>query len=310
MFKDIVSNEEAKRFLQNELRMKKSSATYLFNGKRGSNPMEFALAFAKANLCEEEENDFCGVCSRCRRVDSGNYPDLHIYGHEGTIKIDEVREIIYKASSTSYEGDKRIFILDNVENLRKEAANALLKSIEEPEEGTFFILLSETLNIIPTILSRSILVNIAKKNMEELGVTKGEYDFFFGNTREIEEYKRRGLDISHEESYRDIGALLKEYKEEQDLEVKIRVYRALRDFMGRRISLDNLDKMYFAQEIAKGLAKSKGFDRTREAAEEMMYCATLLAKTPEKMEKLLEMKGYNKFNVNLSLLLKIFFLEI
>jgi len=310
MFRDIVSNEEAKRFLQNELRMKKSSATYLFNGKRGSNPMEFAMAFSKAILCDEVENDFCGECSSCRRVESGNYPDIHIYGHDRTIKIDEVREIIYKASSTSYEGNKRIFILDNVENLRKEAANALLKSIEEPERGTFFILLSETLNIIPTILSRSILVNIAKKNQEELGIDKREYDFFFGNTREIEEYSSRGLVISKEESYREIGVLLKEYKEEQDLEVKMRVYRALRDFMGRRISLDNLDKIYFAQEIAKGLSKTKGFDRTREVAEELMYCAMLLARSPETMEKLLELKRYNKFNVNLGLLLKLFFLEI
>ena len=121
MFRDIVSNEEAKTFLQNELKMKKSSGTYLFNGKRGSNPMEFALAYAKALLCKEEEHDFCDECSSCRRINSGNYPDVHIYGRDNTIKIGEVREIIYKASSSSYEGDKRVFILDNIENLRKEA---------------------------------------------------------------------------------------------------------------------------------------------------------------------------------------------
>lgn len=310
MFENIVSNEETKRFLQNELKMKKRSATYLFNGKRGSNPMEFAIAFAKAILCEELESDFCDKCSSCKRIESGNYPDLHIYGRDSVIKIDDVREIIYKASSTSFEGSKRIFILDNVEGLRKEAANALLKTIEEPEVGTYFILLSNTLNIIPTILSRSILVNIAKKSREELGVTEKEYSFFFGNTRDIEECKERDLDISKTESYKDISVFLKEYKEEKDLKAKIRVYRSLRDFMEKRHSLDNLDKNYFAGEVLKGISKTKTFDKTRELAEEIMYSAMLLSKSSSTMEQLIELKGYNKFNVNLSLLLKVFFLEI
>ena len=310
MFRDIVSNEEAKTFLQNELKMKKSSGTYLFNGKRGSNPMEFALAYAKALLCTDEEYDFCDECSSCRRINSGNYPDVHIYGRDNTIKIDEVREIIYKASSSSFEGDKRVFILDNIENLRKEAANALLKTIEEPERGTFFILLSNTLNIIPTILSRSILVNIAKKNMEELGVTREEYDFFFGNTSEIEEYREKVLDIKNPESYREIGVFLKEYKEDKELDVKIKVYKALRDFIGNRALIEDMDKIYFAQEIARGLSKTKEFDKTREVAEEMMYYSMLLSKNTKGMERLIELKGYNKFNVNLGLLLKVFFLEI
>lgn len=310
MFENMVSNEDAKRFLQNELKMKKRSATYLFNGKRGSNPMEFAIAFAKAILCEELEDDFCDKCSSCKRIDSGNYPDLHVYGHDSVIKIDDVREIIYKASSTSFEGNKRIFILDNVEALRKEAANALLKTIEEPEAGTYFILLSNTLNIIPTILSRSILVNIAKKSREELDVTEKEYNFFFGNTRDIEEWKKKDLDIFKTESYKEISVFLREYKEENDLNAKIRVYRSLRDFMEKRHSLDNLDKNYFAGEVVKGLAKTKTFDKTRELAEEVMYWAMLLSKSPKTMEQLIELKGYNKFNVNLSLLLKVFFLEI
>ena len=310
MFENMVSNEDTKRFLQNELKMKKRAATYLFNGKRGSNPMEFAIAFAKAILCEEQENDFCDKCSSCKRIDSGNYPDLHIYGHDSVIRIDDVREIIYKASSTSFEGNKRIFILDNVEALRKEAANALLKTIEEPEVGTYFILLSNTLNIIPTILSRSILVNIAKKSREELGVTEKEYSFFFGNTRDIEEWKKKEQDIFKTESYKEISVFLKEYKEENDLNAKIRVYRSLRDFMEKRHSLDNLDKNYFASEVVKGLAKTKTFDKTRELSEEVMYWAMLLSKSPNTMEQLIELKGYNKFNVNLSLLLKVFFLEI
>lgn len=310
MFRDIVSNEEAKIFLQNELRMKKSSGTYLFNGKRGSNPMEFAMAMAKALICEEEEADFCGECSSCRRIDSGSYPDVHIYGREETIKVDEVREIIYKASSSSYEGNKRIFILDNIEGLRKEAANAMLKTIEEPEPGTYFLLLTTTLNIIPTILSRSILVNIARKNMVELGASREEYDFFLGDTREIEEYKRLGLDLTKPESYREIGTFLKAYKEEQGLESKVRVYKALRDFVGNRKLVDEMDKMYFAQEVARGVAKSKNFTSSRELAEEIMYYAMVIARDPRKTEKLIELKGYNKYNVNLSLLLKVFFLEL
>ena len=140
--------------------------------------MEFALAYAKALTCENAENDFCGVCSSCKRMDSLTHGDLEVYEDSNGIKIDNIRELAYRASTTSYEGGNRIFVLKRCGKTKKEAANALLKLIEEPEKGDSFILTANNLNILPTIKSRSIFLKIKNRSAEELGVSREEYNFF------------------------------------------------------------------------------------------------------------------------------------
>jgi DNA polymerase-3 subunit delta' len=303
MFDDIVSNIEVKHFLKNEIKIGKKSGTYLFYGERGSELMEFTLAFAKGLNCSEEPIDFCGRCDVCLRIDSGNYPDVEVVEDPSGIKIDRVREIIYKASSSSYEGRKKVFILRNVEKMRTEAANALLKIIEEPGEGTFFILTSHSLNILPTILSRSVAVHIKKKNFEELGISQGEYEFFFGDIEDIKSYKNSGIDLSKPVSYRDIGLNLRNYLKDGDIESKINVKKALKDFMENRKFLDDIEKIYFSEEIYRG-------SRDRNIIEKLMYESILREKNISKTEKLLYIKGMLRYPVNLQLALKMFFLEI
>ena len=172
MFKDIVSNEEAKSFLINELKSRREQGTYIFYGEDRELLMEFALVYAKALTCKNAENDFCGVCDSCLRMDSLTHGDLEIYEDSNGIKIDQIREIAYRVSTASYEGGNRIFILKDVEKMKKEAANALLKMIEEPEKGDFFILLANNLNILPTIKSRSMFLKIKMRSAEELGVSQ------------------------------------------------------------------------------------------------------------------------------------------
>lgn len=303
MFGDIISNEEAKSFLKNEIKMEKKSGTYLFYGERGSELMEFSLAFAKGLNCSEEPLDFCGKCDVCLRIDSGNYPDVEVIEDPTGIKISRVRELIYKASSSSYEGRKKVFILKDVENLRVEAANALLKIIEEPGAGTFFILISHSLNIIPTIISRSTAVHIKKKSQEEMDVTKEEYEFFFGDAGEIERYKKSHIDLKHPVSYSDIGEHIKNYVKDGGIESRVNIQKSLRDFMGNRKILENIEKIYFAEEIYRG-------SKDRNIIEKIMYDGILLNNDLSKTERLLYIKGMLRFPVNLQLALKMFFLEI
>lgn len=303
MFDDIVSNEEVKHFLKNEIKMGKKSGTYLFYGERGSELMEFTLAFAKGLNCSEEPFDFCGRCDVCLRIDSGNYPDVEVVEDPSGIKIDRVREVIYQASSSSYEGRKKVFILKGVEKLRAESANALLKIIEEPGEGTFFLLTSHSLNILPTILSRSVAVHIKKKSPEELGVSQEEYDFFFGDMEDIIDYKEMEIDLSQPVPYRDIGENLKNYIKDGDVESKVNVKKALKDFMGNRKFLDEIEKIYFAEEIYRG-------SRDRNIIEKIMYESILMDRNIAKTDKLLYLKGMLRYPVNLQLALKVFFTEI
>lgn len=303
MFDALIGNDEAKKFLKNEIRQEKSSGTYLFYGKRGSSLMEFALAFAKALNCPNIEGDFCGQCPVCRKISSLNYADLEVLEEENGIKIDQVREIIYKASSSSYEGGKKVFILKDVNRMRKEAANALLKEIEEPQKNTFFILLSNSMNIVPTIISRSILVNIKKPSYEELGVSSKEYDFFIGNIEDIENYKNGGYTINKELNYMDIGKHISRFLESRDLEAKIDIFCCLEDFIKNSKLLNDLQRLKFAKTISLA-------GRDRVFVEGLLYYVILKIRNVKKTEKLLELKRSINFNVNFDLTLNMFFLNV
>ena len=304
MFKDIISNEEAKNFLINELKGKREQGTYIFYGEDRELLMEFAISYAKALTCKNMENDFCGVCDSCKRMDSFTHGDLEIYEDENGIKIDKIREIAYRISTTSYEGGNRIFILKDVEKMKKESANALLKMIEEPEKRNFFILLANSLNILPTIKSRAIFVKIKMRNAEELGVSQNEYDFFLGKGNEILEYKKSEIDLSLGEPYSEIENFIKNYLKEPNIENKIKIYKSLRDFFANRQYINEVEKISFAENIYFAL------ENNRVLSQEICTYICHLIKNFDKIEELIFIKNMIKMPVNLKLLLKVFINEI
>ncbi len=304
MFKDIISNEEAKSFLINELKSRREQGTYIFYGEDRELLMEFALAYAKALTCKNAENDFCGVCDSCLRINSLTHGDLEIYEDSNGIKIDQVREIAYRVSTASYEGGNRIFILKDVEKMKKEAANALLKMIEEPEKGDFFILLANNLNILPTIKSRSMFLKIKMRNAEELGVSQEEYNFFLGKGKEILEYKETGIDLNLGEPYNEIGNFIKNYLAEPNIENKIKIYKSLRDFFTSRQYINEIDKLSFAENIYFAV------ENDRVLSQEICSYMCHLIKNFDRVENLITVKNMIKMPVNLKLLLKVFINEI
>ena len=304
MFKDIISNEEAKSFLINELKSRREQGTYIFYGEDRELLMEFALAYAKALTCKNAENDFCGVCDSCLRINSLTHGDLEIYEDSNGIKIDQVREIAYRVSTASYEGGNRIFILKDVEKMKKEAANALLKMIEEPEKGDFFILLANNLNILPTIKSRSMFLKIKMRSAEELGISQKEYNFFLGKGKEILEYKETGIDLNLGEPYNEIGNFIKNYLAEPNIENKIKIYKSLRDFFTSRQYINEIDKLSFAENIYFAV------ENDRVLSQEICNYMCHLIKNFDRVENLIAVKNMIKMPVNLKLLLKVFINEI
>ena len=252
MIKDIVSNEEVKRFFKNELKLNKKSGTYLFYGSDSDQLLEFALYFSKGLCCDTLEDDFCDTCNVCQRIDRMTYGDLEVVEDVNGIKVDTVRELGYKSSSSASEGKRKIFILKDIQKLKKEAGNSLLKLIEEPAENSFFILLTNSLNILPTIKSRSILVKIKKRDAEELDVDEFTYNFFLGNSRDIENFKISDIDLQKAESYEMIGVHLKKYEETEDFKEKVYIYKCIKDFINNRHYLAQQEKLYFAEEILRG----------------------------------------------------------
>lgn len=230
MFEDLNSNKKAIEFLQKELRFKREAGTYLFYGVDRDLLKKFAKSFAKSLNCINYTDNFCGVCESCIRIESETHGDLEILDDITGIKIEKIRELVYRDSTTSYEGKKKIYIIRDVEKLRKESANALLKLIEEPNSGSFFILTSTGLNVLPTIKSRSILLNILQESAEEIGVTQEEYSFFLGKSKELEEYKNSEIDLNEGNSFERIGHNIRSWVETKEFQYKVELYKSIEIF--------------------------------------------------------------------------------
>ena len=132
----------------------KLSHAYLFLGAPGSGKMEAAIALAQLIICSEGG---CGSCDECRRVRNRTHPDVRVVEPESAagFLVEQVRELIEDTSLAPVRGSAKVYILTNVGLLRREAANALLKTIEEPPPGVSFILIGRTVDsILPTIVSR------------------------------------------------------------------------------------------------------------------------------------------------------------
>lgn len=129
---------------------------YLFHGPEGVGKRLAAFSFVKTLFCLEKGEDCCGQCLPCRKVDRGTHPDVILLEPEGDrIKIEKIREIILESEKKPFEESRKAFVIERAESMTEAAANALLKTLEEPPGSSVFILLSVNPDSLPsTVRSR------------------------------------------------------------------------------------------------------------------------------------------------------------
>jgi len=169
-FEHIEGQHRAKSLLQNALATRKIAHAYLFAGPSGSGRREMAQAFAQAIFCERHGNDACGECLACRKVLHGNHPDLHMIVPDGAaVKIEQVRTLQRDLSYRSAGAGYKVYIIESAETMTTQAANSLLKFLEEPPSPVVAILLAPSAQaVLPTILSRSQLIAFVPGDREAL----------------------------------------------------------------------------------------------------------------------------------------------
>ncbi|MFH1292692.1 MAG: DNA polymerase III subunit delta' [Pseudomonadota bacterium] len=156
-FSQILGQERAKSFLAQVMAREKIPHAYLFTGIPGIGKTTTAMALTMALNCQEPVNgDACGHCVSCRQMKSGNFPDFLSIRPEGkNIKIDQIRDLNRKLGFAPVSGRYRVIVLYQAETMTTEAANSLLKTLEEPPPGNILILkVTEPLDLLPTIVSR------------------------------------------------------------------------------------------------------------------------------------------------------------
>lgn len=132
----------------------------LLTGSDGVGKFKFAQQVAKYLLCENrlQLNESCGHCHACNLVKANTHVDLHLLKKEEgkqSISIDQIRELTHRLNSKPQLGESKVVIIKDVQFLTIQAANALLKTLEEPQANTFILLLASTHHdLLPTLLSR------------------------------------------------------------------------------------------------------------------------------------------------------------
>ena len=153
-FEGIYGQDKQIAILRRSMDKGRIPHAFLFHGMRGIGKRTTALAFAKTLLCERL--DACGLCPACRKVESGNHPDVVVITPQGQfIKIEDIRGLRNQMRFRPLEGPKRVFILVDAERMNITSANSLLKTLEEPSLVNVLILVSSRPYQLPmTILSR------------------------------------------------------------------------------------------------------------------------------------------------------------
>lgn len=169
-----VANDQpiAARMLTNMVSRERMSHAYLIQGQKGTGKAAISLLLAKSIFCsnQTETGEPCHQCKDCLRIDSGNHPDVHKISPDGaSIKKEQIAHLQKEFTYTGLESNKKVYIISEADKMTTNAANRLLKFLEEPSKETTAILSTENAHtILDTIRSRCQLIGLRPLNTEQI----------------------------------------------------------------------------------------------------------------------------------------------
>ena len=155
-FEDILGQKNAIDLICHAVKRDRIPHAWLFTGQANIGKFKTAVALAQKLNCKKTSEDACGKCDSCLQINEDNFPDFLVIRPEGKfIKIDQLRKSLNWLNLHLDQARKKVLIIDGAENLGREAANAFLKTLEEPAKNTIIILIALSIKQLPeTIVSR------------------------------------------------------------------------------------------------------------------------------------------------------------
>ena len=295
-FESFIGNQKIIERLRTKLREGRFPHGLIFSGLQGVGKHTCALMLAKALNCQNAAaGDFCDECSSCRKIASGTHPDITTVSVEEDatqIRIGQIRHVLSLLQLQPLEGRNKVFIIDPADLLNTEAANALLKGLEEPPENSFLVLITVNVHeLLLTVRSRCQVYNFTPLTLDEIR-QHGTTDELAVRWSQGSIGRARSLDI---ERVKSEGELLLDFletvlnaREEQFqdlLAVSAELGRGKQDFDSRMAILSVLiaDVLYLREGLSDKLVNVDLRDRLEEIAKQ------------NSVERLLKMAEFLRF---------------
>lgn len=167
---DIYKNSLTYRIINEDLNNNMKNHAYLLIGADEYLLSKFIVFVASQIMCEKNNIAPCLNCLQCNKIEHNNHPDVLFYPVNGNrLSVEEARKIVNETYTLPYEGNKKIFIINNFDLATTQSQNALLKTIEEClPKNTFILSATNSGNVVTTIKSRCKKINVSNLNDEEL----------------------------------------------------------------------------------------------------------------------------------------------
>ncbi len=169
---DVIGHDWAITLLKRHIRDHRTRHAYLFVGPESVGKRTLARKFAQALSCERapESGEFCGECRACQSIAADNYPDFAVLAPNPSIFIDDVRDMQRSLSLAPYEGPRKIALLVDFHRASTQAANAMLKTLEEPPERVVLLLTAPAQeHLLPTVVSRCEVITLRGVPTQTIG---------------------------------------------------------------------------------------------------------------------------------------------
>ncbi len=169
-FDEVLGNDRIKKILRLALEKGRVPNSLIFSGPEGVGKRRLAVILAQALNCEREEVEPCGECLACRKIADRKYPDVWEVEPDGqSVKIEQMQAVREAAYVRPLEARRRVFIVSQADKMTADAANCLLKILEEPPSYSHIILVTSMVHLIlPTIRSRCQVLSFSPIGREEI----------------------------------------------------------------------------------------------------------------------------------------------
>ncbi len=277
-FQNIIGQEQIKEHLQNAIATGKVSHAYILNGEKSSGKEFIAKVFAQTLQCEKGGTEPCNECRSCKQTVSKNQPDIIYVSHEkpNTISVDDIRaQVNNDVAIKPYSSKYKVYIINEAEKMTPQAQNAILKTLEEPPAYAVIMLLVSNVNtLLPTILSRCVVLNmkpvrdelVKKYLMEELQIPDYKADvcvaFARGNvgkakllasSEEFENVKAEALSLLKYIKDMEIQEIVSAIKKISEYKLEINDYLDIMSIWYRDVLLfkatNDVNHLVFREEI-------------------------------------------------------------